>query len=95
MEVIWTKQSVAHLNRYADYIAEDNVLAAEKWVLSLLAKTDQLKELPESGRVVPEYKDPNLREIIEGDYRLIYRIKAEKVFVQAIRHTRQDLRKKK
>ncbi|HAC16810.1 MAG TPA: hypothetical protein DCE78_12830 [Bacteroidetes bacterium] len=95
MEVIWTRQAVHQLNRYADYIAQDNVLAAEKWVLSLLGKTDQLSELPKSGRIVPEYNDPNLREIIEGDYRLIYRIKDEKVYVQSVRHTRQDLRKKK
>jgi toxin ParE1/3/4 len=95
MEVIWTRQAVNQLNRYADYIAHDNVLAAEKWVLSLLGKTDQLTELPKSGRLVPEYSDPNLREIIEGDYRLIYRIKDEKVYVQSVRHTRQDLRKKK
>lgn len=63
--------------------------------LSLLGKTDQLRELPRSGRIVPEYSDPNLREIIEGDYRLIYRIKDEKVYVQLVRHVRQDLRKKK
>jgi toxin ParE1/3/4 len=94
MEVIWTRQSVNQLNKYADYIAQDNVLAAEKWVLSILGKTDQLSELPKSGRVVPEYSDPSLREIIEGDYRLIYRIKDEKVYVQSVRHTRQELRKK-
>lgn len=94
MEVIWTRQSVIQLNRYADYIAQDNVLAAEKWVLSLLGKTDQLSELPKSGRIVPEYNDSYLREIIEGDYRLIHRIKDEKVYVQSVRHARQDLRKK-
>jgi toxin ParE1/3/4 len=95
MEVIWTRQAVRQLNKYADYIAQDNVLAAEKWVLNLLGKTNQLSELPNSGRIVPEYSDPNLREIIEGDYRLIYRIKDEKVYVQSVRHTRQDLRKKR
>jgi plasmid stabilization system protein ParE len=95
MDVIWTRQSVIQLNKYADYIAQDNVLAAEKWVLSLLGKTDQLSELPKNGRIVPEYNDSNLSEIIEGDYRLIYRIEDEKVYVQSVRHTRQDLRKKK
>ncbi len=95
MEVIWTRQSVIQLKKYADYIAQNNVIAAEKWVLSLLGKTDQLSELPESGRIVPEYNDPNLREIIEGDYRLIYRIKDDKVYIQSVRHSRQDLRKKR
>lgn len=64
MEVVWTRQAVHQLNRCADYIAQDNVIAAEKWVLSLVGKTDQLSELPKSGRIVPEYSDPNLREII-------------------------------
>lgn len=94
MEVIWTSQSVRQLNKYADFIAEDNVSAAEKWVLTLLSKTDQLRDLPKSGRTVPEYNDPNLREIIEGDYRLIYRIKKDKIFIQSVRHTRQNLKKR-
>lgn len=92
MAVIWTKQSVRQLNKYADYIAEDNVLATEKWVLSLLDKTNQLRKMPMSGRIVPEYNDPNLREIIEGDYRLIYRIKKETVYVLSVRHSRQNLK---
>lgn len=92
MAVIWTKQSVRQLNKYADYIAEDNVLAAEKWVLSLLDKTNQLSKMPMSGRIVPEYNDPKLREIIEGDYRLIYRIKKDTVYVLSVRHSRQNLK---
>lgn len=95
MEVIWTKQSIRQLNNYADFIAEDNLSAAEKWVSSLLSKTDQLEEMPLSGRVVPEYSDPNLWEIIEGNYRLIYRIKEGKVHIQTVRHSRQDLSKRK
>ena len=92
MAVIWTTQSVRQLNKYADYIAEDNVLAAEKWVLSLLDKTNQLSKMPMSGRIVPEYNDPKLREIIEGDYRLIYRIKKDTVYVLSVRHSRQNLK---
>jgi toxin ParE1/3/4 len=93
MEVVWTKQSVRQMNKYAGYIAQDNVSAAEKWTMKLFGMTDQLKDMPQSGRIVPEYRDSNLRELIDGDYRLIYRIKGEIVYIQTIRHTRQNLKK--
>ncbi|REL39310.1 type II toxin-antitoxin system RelE/ParE family toxin [Rhodohalobacter sp. SW132] len=40
-----------------------------------MEKTDQLIDQPESGRIVPEYNDPNLRELMLGNYRVIYRIR--------------------
>ncbi len=91
MDVIWTRQAIKQLNKFADYIAQDNKSAAEKWLLAFLDKTDQLATHPESGRVVPEYNDPNLRELVDGNYRLIYRIKVDRIYIQTIRHTRQLL----
>ena len=55
------------LNKFADYIAQDDVVIAEKWAFKLIEKTDQLIEQPESGRIVPEYNEANLRELIFGN----------------------------
>lgn len=93
MEVIWTRLAINNLNNHADFIAKDDAIAAEKWVLSILEKTGQLSTHPQSGRIVPEFSDSNLREIIDGNYRLIYRIRVNKIFVQSVRHTRQTFRK--
>jgi len=92
VEIVWTNQALHKLNKFVDYIARDDFVTAEKWALKLIEKTDQLIEQPESGRIVPEYNEPNLRELIFGNYRVIYRIRKEenKIYIQTVSHTRQN-----
>ncbi len=80
------------LNKFVDYIARDDLFTAEKWALKLIEKTDQLLEQPESGRILPEYNEPNLRELIFGNYRVIYRIRKEEntIYIQTVWHVRQN-----
>jgi len=80
------------LNKFVDYITQDDIVTAEKWALKLIEKTDQLIEQQESGRIVPEYNEPNLRELIFGNYRVIYRIRKEEniIYIQTVWHVRQD-----
>jgi len=47
----------------------------------------QLKLLPESGRVVPEIGQNNLREIILGNYRIIYRLKNDIIEILTVYHS--------
>ena len=92
MEIIWTNQALHKLNKFIDYIAQDDVVIAEKWALKMIEKTDQLIEHPESGRIVPEYNEPNLRELVFGNYRVIYRIRKDEntIYIQTVWHVRQD-----
>jgi plasmid stabilization system protein ParE len=39
--------------------------------------------------MVPEFERPELRELIEGPYRIIYQVTAETVEVLAVVHGRQ------
>jgi addiction module RelE/StbE family toxin len=91
VEIVWTNQALHKLNKIVDYIAQDDIVTAEKWVFKLIEKTDQLIEQPESGRIVPEYNEPNLRELIFGNYRVIYRIRKEEntIYNQTVWHARQ------
>jgi len=61
-------------------------------LLKMIEKTDQLIEQPESGRIVPEYNEPNLRELIFANYRVIYRIRIDEntIYIQTVWHVRQD-----
>ncbi|MBE9048605.1 type II toxin-antitoxin system RelE/ParE family toxin [Pleurocapsales cyanobacterium LEGE 10410] len=92
MEIVWTNQALHKLNKFVDYIAQDDVVTAENWALKLIEKTDQLIEQLESGRIVPEYNEPNLRELIFGNYRVIYRMRKEEniIYIQTVWHVRQD-----
>lgn len=89
MEVIWTKQAIEMVNEFANYIAQDNYTTAKQWALELMSKTDKLADHPRLGRIVPEYEEETLREIIVGNYRLPYRIKEDEIYIEAIWHVRQ------
>ena len=89
MEIIWTKQAIRSVNEIVDYIAQDDYDTAEQWALELMSQTDKLADHPRIGRVVPEYNEETLRELIVGNYRLPYRIKEDGIYIEAVWHVRQ------
>lgn len=94
MEVVWTRQAIRMVNEFVDYIAQDNYSAAEQWALELMKQTDKLADHPRLGRIVPEYNEETLRELIVGNYRLPYRIKESGIYIEAVWHVRQIPSKK-
>jgi toxin ParE1/3/4 len=57
----------------------------------LTRRSQQLVDHPYSGRIVPMYEDRNLRELIVYPYRLIYRVKSDRIDVIAVFHGAQQL----
>ena len=93
MRVVWSPLALDRVNEISDYIARENVSAAKRWVDSLFIKTKRLEKFPQSGRAVPETQRLSIREIIYGNYRVIYRISRDQIAILTIRHGRQDLPK--
>lgn len=54
-----------------------------------LARAPQLGQFPLSRRHVPERDDPALRDVLEGPYRVIHRVRPERVEMPAIEHGRR------
>ena len=52
----------------------------------MLAAVERLADFPNSGRIVPELKDPAIREILFGSYRIVYRVKGDVVEVLTVYH---------
>jgi addiction module RelE/StbE family toxin len=77
MKVVWTEEAQTHLDGIYRYIATDAPLYAQRVVDKLTRRSEQLIRHPHSGRIVPEYGDQALRELIVFPYRLIYRLKGE------------------
>jgi len=91
MRIIWSPLAVDRLSEIAEYIAMDNPAAAEKWVNMVFKKVEELQNFPESGRIVPETKNKSIRELIYGNYRIIYRVEKGAISVLTIRHGKQVL----
>ena len=91
MKIIWSPLAIDRSSEIADYIAQDKPSAAEKWINTVFSKVEQLKSSPEIGRIVPELNNTQFREIIYGNYRIIYRIEKKQISVLTIRHGKQIL----
>ena len=72
-EVRWTRQAAEDIEAIYDFIARDSPHYAQLTVEGILAAVDRLRELPLSGRKVPEQRRDYLRELIKPPYRIVYR----------------------
>ena len=83
--LIWSPTARLDLKDLAAYIAEDNPAAARRFVRSLFQVVERLPEFPESGRMVPEFNDVRIREVLRRPCRLVYRIKPEEQIIEIAR----------
>ena len=91
MKIIWSPLAIDRISEIAEYISQDNPNASVKWIDNIFTKIEQLNEFPESGRIVPEMSRNNIRELIYGNYRIVYRIESEQISILTVRHFKQIL----
>ncbi len=84
MNVVWTEHALQCLKEIEDYIAIDDPATAVIFVERLICRTDILVDQPQAGRTVPEVPGRELHELIEGNYRLVYRINGSAVEVLTV-----------
>jgi len=82
-KIFWTRQSREDLRAIRDHIARDAPATASTYVHKLRSSVGRLKQFPFSGEVVPEIG----REVLQGNYRLIYRVSERRIDVLMVFHT--------
>jgi plasmid stabilization system protein ParE len=91
MKIIWSPLAINRASEIADYIAQDKPSAAKRWINEVFTKVKQLKSSPQIGRIVPEISDNKFRELIYGNYQIIYRMEIKQISILTIRHGKQIL----
>jgi toxin ParE1/3/4 len=91
MRIKWSEPALESMRAIRDYIAEDSPENARRFIQQLFDAAEQLADLPERGRHVPEAKRQDIRELLYKDYRIIYRIKSDQIDILAIVHGSRDL----
>ena len=91
MKVHWTDTAEGHLDAIYAYVAQDSPEYARRMVDRLTRRSQQIAEFPFSGRRVPEYDVDQIREVIEGSFRIIYHIKVDQIDVLAVIHGTMDV----
>ena len=65
------RQDLQDIVRYISLDSPERAIAFGQF---LVRNTKRLEEFPEMGRVVPEFRNSEIREIIVRSYRVIYRV---------------------
>jgi plasmid stabilization system protein ParE len=84
-EAFLSSQALSDLERIVAYIALENAAAGERMGNQLLDAALSLTKFPERGRVVPEFRRSELREIIFRSDRIIYRVSRGDKSVEIVR----------
>jgi addiction module RelE/StbE family toxin len=74
VEVKWSDYASNDLDDIAAYIATDSLQYAGIIINNLINAVAILEQHPFAGRMVPEYSNKNIRELIRGNYRIIYKV---------------------
>lgn len=89
--VRWTVGARGDLRDIVAYVSQDSAVYAAALAGRIVAAVERLRRFPSRGRIVPEYEDPTIRELIVGNYRVVYRFQRLRVGIVAIVHASRDL----
>ena len=91
MNVYWTETAIQHLSSFYTYLSQTSPAYAQRTVDRITRRSQQIATFPNSGRVVPEFDNDRIREIIEGKYRIIYTLQSNQIEVLAVLHGAQSI----
>ena len=85
-QIRWTQQAAHDLEAITEFIAADSPHYARLFAVDVLKAVERLETFPRSGRIVPKLATPAIREIILGNYRIVFRLRREVVEILTIYH---------
>ncbi|MBK6284787.1 MAG: type II toxin-antitoxin system RelE/ParE family toxin [Draconibacterium sp.] len=92
VKVVWTQRALDDLKDIGDYISKDSFKYAKITLEKLVETASIIENYPLLGRFVPEINDKTIREIIKGNYRVIYQIRKEtSIFILTVFHSARSL----
>lgn len=90
--IAWAPQAVEDVEAIRAYVARDSPHYADLVIERIVVAVALLETSPRAGRVVPEVGDESLREVIQGNYRIVYRVRHDVVEIATVFHGARLLR---
>jgi plasmid stabilization system protein ParE len=91
VEVVWTEPALSDLHEIVNHVAKDSPVYAQRLGMRIGQAPRKLAEFPKCGRMVPEFNDQTIRELIYGAYRIIYVVRSQTCYVVTVIHGSRDL----
>jgi toxin ParE1/3/4 len=89
--VNWSPRALRDVQDIAAYISSDSPAYARAVVKRIVGLTRTLSRFPNSGRMVPEFQDPSIRELLAYSYRIIYKVSEKELLITAVIHGKRNL----
>ena len=89
--VLWTVGASSDLQGIFAFLRRDSEVYASALTARIFDAVERLGDYPYLGRMVPEYQDETLREVIVGNYRVVYRVRGQLIAVVGLVHGRRNL----
>jgi len=85
-KVVWSPEAIEDAESIAEYIGRDSKFYAQAVAGKILETTQNIKDFPLAGRVVPELGDDSVRERFVYSYRVVYQIENQTILIVAVIH---------
>ena len=92
VRIKWSDTAKNDLKGIIEFLSHDSQQYADYFYERIFESIDNLKKFPKIGRRVPELKDPNMRELILQNYRIVYQYFANNIEIVTIFHGKRLLR---
>ena len=89
VKIIWTERALSDLENIAEYIANDSERYANLTIKNIFNQVLILEKHPFMGRVVPELNNERIRELIVGNYRVVYENEESSVNILTVHHSKR------
>ena len=86
VKIVWSEEALKDIEEIISFISKDSKLYAVNFASKIISAVETLRAFPEIGRIVPEYADPKIREIIYRNYRIVYQIEERAVEIITVSH---------
>lgn len=94
VKVLWTSESKKWLGEIFDYIASDSPVNAKEVIYNIIERADVLRDFPSIGQRLLDWPDYEIRMILYGHYRVVYRIISEqRIDILGVYHNALDLKR--
>ncbi len=89
MKIVWSPLARHRAEAAAAFIAADSPGASIAWYQGLIERIELLRGAPEQGRVVAEWYEDSVREILYAPYRVIYDLFEDRIEIITLAHFRE------
>ena len=91
-QIIWSNPAIDDLHQLREFYSQYSEGYADRLIDKLIARVDIFIRFPQSGRIAPQFHDGLTRELVSGDYSIIYRIQdANTITISRIQNNSKPL----